>query len=182
MKIIGICGSRRKGGNSEILLKTALSKSKEKGVEVEFIALYDKSIKFCDGCCECDTTKKCHIQDDMDNIIKKLKEADGIIFATPTYFDDVNGSMKNFLDRLNPVGVDRELKNKKVGIIAVGGTEPKSFKRAIKTIEIFSKIELMKVVASMWAKAYKREEVRRNSKVMKEAENLGSKIAKVLHL
>ena len=174
MKIIGICGSPREG-NNEILLKEALKNAEKGGAETEIILLRKKKIEICDGCCECDTTKKCHFKDDMNDIINKLRKADGIIFATPTYFDDVNGLMKNFLDRLNPVGVDRELKDKKFGIITVGATEPKSFERAIETIKIFGEIELMKFVDSIYGKSYKIE-INKDKEAIKRSQELGKKI------
>ncbi len=179
VKIIGICGSPRKGGNSEILLKEALKGAEEVGAETEIIFLREKKIEMCDGCCECDTTKKCHLQDDMEEIIKKLIDTDCVIFSVPTYFDNVNGLTKNFLDRLNPVGVDRELKNKYVGIIAVGATKEKSFKKAIEAIKIFSEIELMKFVDSSWGKAYKIGEIANDKEAITNANELGKKIVNV---
>jgi len=178
VKIIGICGSPRKG-NCEILLKEALRNAEKEGAKTEIVFLREKKIEMCDGCCECDTAKKCHFNDDMNDIIDKMKKADGIIFATPTYFDDVNGLMKNFLDRLNPVGVDRELKYKKLGIITVGATEPKSFERAIETIKIFGEIELMKFVDSSYGKAYKISEIVNDKEAIRKAQELGKKIVNV---
>ena len=95
IKIIGICGSPRKG-NNEILLNEALKSAEKAGAKTDLIYLREKKIEMCDGCCECDTTKKCHLKDNMNDIINKIKKSDGIIFATPTYFDDINGLMKNF--------------------------------------------------------------------------------------
>lgn len=178
MKIIGICGSPRKG-NNEILLKEALKSAEKTGAKIDLVYLREKKIEICDGCCECDTTKKCHFKDNMKEIINKIKKADGIIFATPTYFDDINGLMKNFLDRLNPLGVDRELKDKKFGIITVGATEPKSFERAIETIKIFGEIELMKFVDSCYGKAYKIDEITKDKEAIKKAQEIGKKIVDV---
>jgi len=174
MKVLGICGSQRKGGNSEILLKAALAKAREKGAETEFIGLYDEEIQFCDGCCDCDTRGVCRLNDDMEWIIEKMSAVDAVIFATPTYFGDVSGSMKNFLDRLNPVGVGRKLRGKKVCIIAVGAADPKLVYRAVETIKLFCECQLMDIVATMQAKAYKVGEM--GEEKVKEAESLGEKI------
>lgn len=178
IKIIGICGSPRKG-NNEMLLEEALKNAKTEGAKTELITLREKKIEMCDGCCECDKTGKCHFKDDMNNIINEMKKSDGIIFAAPTYFDDINGLMKNFLDRLNPVGVKRELKNKKFGIITVGATEPKSFERAIETIKIFGEIELMKFVGSSYGKAYKNNEIVSNKEAIIKSKELGRKLVNV---
>ena len=178
VSIIGICGSPRKG-NNEFLLKEALKAAEKEGAKTELILLREKKVEMCDGCCECDTTKKCHFKDDMNDIISKLKKSDGIILATPTYFDNVNGLMKNFLDRLNPLGVDRELKDKKFSVITVGATEPKSFERAIETIKIFGEIELMKFIDNAYGKAYKSDELKNNKEMIKKVQYLGKKMFNV---
>jgi multimeric flavodoxin WrbA len=176
MKVIGICGSRRKGGNSEILLKAALARARECGCKTEFIGLYDKDIELCDGCCKCDVTQACEIDDDMKGIIKKIMAADSVIFSTPTYFGDVSGTMKNFLDRLNPAGVDRKMKGKRVCAITVGASDPLLLERSLGTIRLFCDIQKMSLVGTMWAKAYKPGDVGEDK--IREAKKLGEKIAK----
>jgi multimeric flavodoxin WrbA len=178
IKIIGICGSPRKG-NNEILLEEALKIAEREGTKTDLIILRERKIEMCDGCLECDKTGKCHFKDDMNNIIIKMKKSDGIIFAAPTYFDDVNGLMKNFLDRLNPIGVKRELKGKKFGIITVGATEPKSFERAIETVKIFGEIELMEFIGSSYGKAYKNDEIVNDKEAIVKAKELGRKLVNV---
>lgn len=176
MKVIGICGSQRKGGNSEILLKAALARARECGCETEFIGLYDRDIEFCDGCCKCDVTQICEIDDDMKGVISKILAADAVIFATPTYFGDVSGTMKNFLDRLNPAGIDRKLRGKKVCIITVGASDPLLFERSLGTIKLFCDTQKMNVIGTMWAKAYKAGEVGEDK--IEEAKELGERVAK----
>ena len=53
MKIIGIIGSPRKGGNTEIMIKEALKAVEKEGVEIDVIRLYDLDLKPCDGCRIC---------------------------------------------------------------------------------------------------------------------------------
>jgi multimeric flavodoxin WrbA len=154
-----------------MLLKAALAKAREKGAETEFIGLHEEDVEFCDGCCKCDTTGVCGIDDDMKEIITKILAADAIIFATPTYFGDVSGTMKNFLDRLNPAGMGRKMKGKKVCIIAVGAADPALVERSIETIKLFCKCQLMEVVATMKVKAYATGEVGEDK--IREAERLG---------
>ena len=68
MKIIGICGSPRHGGNTEFMLKEALKATKEKGAKTELIFLADKDIKHCEGCTpKCEDL--CKIEDDMKQIV-----------------------------------------------------------------------------------------------------------------
>ena len=85
MKIIGIVCSPRVGGNTEILMQEAMSGAEEVGAETELIFIRDKNIRPCDGCCSCEVSGKCHIDDDMQEIYEKLLDSDGIIISAPTY-------------------------------------------------------------------------------------------------
>ncbi len=101
MKILGIAGSPRKGGSSELLVREALKSAQEKGAEAELVLLRRKNIKPCDACYYCllKNIGTCHIKDDMQTIYPKLKEADGIIIASPTHFGNVSGLCQIFLER-----------------------------------------------------------------------------------
>ncbi len=99
MKTLGILGSTRKGGNTEILLDVALQEAQHMGSSVSKIILRDKVIAPCDGCMGCAGTGECVIQDDMQEVYKEMREADGIIWASPVYFWSMSGPTKNALDR-----------------------------------------------------------------------------------
>jgi multimeric flavodoxin WrbA len=99
MKILGILGSGREGGNTEVLLNTALDEAKKQGVLVEKIPLRDKSIAPCDGCQACHRTGECLIDDDAQDIFDAMLAADGIIWATPVYFWSMSGQTKTLMDR-----------------------------------------------------------------------------------
>ncbi len=99
MKIIGILGSSRKGGNTEVLLDMALQEAQEMGISTSRITLRDKVIAPCDGCMGCTRTGECVIRDDMQEVCKEILEADGIIWASPVYFWSMSGITKNALDR-----------------------------------------------------------------------------------
>jgi len=121
MKIIGICGSPRKG-NSEFVLRNALGKLKKKNIETELFLLREKNIQLCDGCLVCSGGKApCKIKDDMEEAYEKLKETDIIIVASPVYYDMVSPQLLNFIVRLNPL--TNELKGKKFAFILVGQLE-----------------------------------------------------------
>jgi multimeric flavodoxin WrbA len=124
MKVLGILGSPRKYGNTEILLDVTLSAAQQAGADTELIRLSDKNIQCCDGCNACRKTGECRIKDDMQELYGKLLEADGIIFATPVYTWTMSGQMKVFLDRTYalsfPVG---RLAGKIGGSIVVGARQ-----------------------------------------------------------
>ena len=86
MKVLGIMGSPRVGGNSDILLDEALSGARDAGAEVEKIILDKKKISGCKDCKKCNETGLCVIKDDMPEIHKKILEADAIIHSVPVYF------------------------------------------------------------------------------------------------
>lgn len=99
MKVLGIVGSRRKKGNTSILVQEALKPFREKGIETELLYLGDYNIKSCTGCEGCKDTYKCVIKDDMEKIYQLILESDALILGSPTYFYSVTGDMKTFLDR-----------------------------------------------------------------------------------
>jgi multimeric flavodoxin WrbA len=99
MKVLGICFSPRRNGNSETLLREALKGSRECGVKTEFLSLRTKRIEPCIACLKCKKTGVCSLKDDMQDIYPKLLEADGLIFASPVYFYSISGIGKIFLDR-----------------------------------------------------------------------------------
>ncbi len=99
MKVIGIAGSPREGASSTFLLKTALKAAGEEGAATELVILKDLNIRNCDGSWTCAQTGKCDIQDDMQELYRKLEEADGIIVASPTQFGTVSSLYQTFIER-----------------------------------------------------------------------------------
>ena len=121
MKIIGISGSPRKG-NSEWMLARLLEKISGHGVEVESLLLRKMDIRRCKGCLACEEGGKerqgiCRIKDDMQDVYPKLLAADGIILASPVYFEMLSGLLKDFLDRTCPIWP--RLEGKRIAGLAV---------------------------------------------------------------
>jgi multimeric flavodoxin WrbA len=123
MKFLGILGSARKGGNTEILLDVALEEARKNGILVDKILLRDKIIKGCDGCMGCIKTGKCVIEDDAQEIYKKMIVSDGIIWATPVYFWSMTGQTKILMDRTYALLFPKlQLAGKIGGLITVAGS------------------------------------------------------------
>lgn len=101
--ILIISTSLREGGNSETLAKSFADGAKAKGNNVEILLLRNKTINFCRGCLICQNTQKCVINDDANEILNKMLNADIIVFATPIYYYEMSGQMKTLLDRSNPL-------------------------------------------------------------------------------
>lgn len=100
LKIVGIIGSPRKKGNTDTLVNSVLDGCKEYGAKIEKIYLSDLNYKGCIGCEGCKKTGKCVIKDDMQIVYDKINNADGIVLGSPTYFYNVTGLTKMFMDRL----------------------------------------------------------------------------------
>jgi len=125
MKILGISGSPRKEGNTSILVKRALGICREKGAEIEFISLADKEILYCDNCNACVPRNNflCPKNDDVPEILERMKSADALIIGSPAYFSSVSGKLKSLFDRTLPLRRNNfQLSGKVGGAIAVGGS------------------------------------------------------------
>ena len=116
-KIIGFCGSPRKNGNTEILVRTVLKSAEAKGFETEFISLNKADIGFCQACNACHKTGNgCVQKDDMRAFEEKMKEADVWVIGTPVYWWGPTAQMKVFIDRW--YGFAREtFQNKKLILV-----------------------------------------------------------------
>ena len=100
-KVIVISTSLRTGSNSDMLANQFIEGAKAAGHEVEKISLIEKDIKFCKGCLACQKLGKCVIQDDANDIMQKVLNADVVCWATPIYYYEMSGQMKTLIDRMN---------------------------------------------------------------------------------
>lgn len=125
MKVIAINGSPRTNGNTENAIKMVFAPLEEQGVETEIINIGKDKIHGCKSCGGCFKSQdfRCAFSDDrLNDDIQKIKDADGIILATPVYYAGVNGTLKAYLDRLFYVaGANGNFFRHKVGcsIVAV---------------------------------------------------------------
>ena len=99
MNIVSINGSRRKKGNTEILIQSIIKPFRKSGEQVESIFLGDYEIDACTGCEGCRSSWTCVIQDDFSTIVRKMDEANIVVLASPTYWYTVTSDMKRFIDR-----------------------------------------------------------------------------------
>ena len=102
-KVLIISTSLRTNSNSDILAKECERGAMDAGLDVEYVSLKGKEIKYCIGCLSCQKTNKCVLKDYVAGIMTKAKEAEAIVYATPIYYYEMSGQMKTLLDRLNPL-------------------------------------------------------------------------------
>ena len=110
MKLMGIVGSPRKGGNTELIIDQIIAGCKSKTeVDVEKFLVTDKKIEYCTGCLTCvlpsPGTGKCVIEDDMAEILESMKGSDAFIFGSPNHMRTITAPLLNFLSRMLPLMV-----------------------------------------------------------------------------
>jgi multimeric flavodoxin WrbA len=148
MNVLGIFGSPRKGGNTELLLEEALKGAEKEGADVERLHIANFHITPCTECLQCLEKGECVIQDDMQKIYPKLLDSDIIILASPIFFYGITAWAKALVDRsqalwarkyvLKDPSLGKEGKRRKGFLISVGGTKgQKVFEGAILTAKYF---------------------------------------------
>lgn len=111
VKIVGIAGSLRPDSNSYQALMQAVQRVQALGAEVEILDLRKMNLPFCDGGDEYPDYP------DVEKLREAVKQADGIILATPEYHGSVSGVLKNALDLMS----FEHLSGKVAGLISVLG-------------------------------------------------------------
>jgi len=128
IKVLGICGSLIKGGNTEVFLGECLKAAEAVGdVSTKLVTLASKDIKDCRQCNWCfskqEENKFCVQQDDMNEIYPEMLWADAVFLASPAYFGRLTGYMACFIDRLRAFIFGNvyqgKLRNKVGGALAV---------------------------------------------------------------
>ena len=102
MKVIALNGSSRLIGNTSNLLAEFLDELEKEGIETEMVQLYDHEFQPCNDCrsCEMRGDGRCIMEDDdMNDILDRMRAADGVVLAAPAYAGGVPGAMKIFLER-----------------------------------------------------------------------------------
>jgi multimeric flavodoxin WrbA len=124
-KVVGISFSPRKLGNSEIAIKELVNNIPE-DIDFEFIQINKYNIKQCIACYKClFEGSKCKLDDDFYEVFNKILDADGLIFAVPSYFLGPNSSFKVFIDRfLISYNFYEKLYLKPVILISLAGVKP----------------------------------------------------------
>lgn len=174
MKVLIIAGSPRVHGNSDILCDEFSQGAIESGHQVEKIILAKQNIHPCQACYVCFQTGQCYQQDDMDEILKKVENADILVLASPTYFLTMSGQMKIFIDRLLPKW--QNLGGKKVYIIVTGHDSQPGLKRAADDLKAIVESLGSKVKKIIWGEnVWKKGDVLL-TKAMSEAYQAGKEI------
>ncbi len=188
IKILGIYGSPRKSGNTELLLKELLIGCREIGAEVKEIYLRDLKITPCLEIHACRVDGKCPIQDDMQPLYHELVNTDALVLASPVFFYSVSAQVKAMIDRCQALWARKYILQQPIkpgyqerrGIfLSVGGSNGnKIFDGALLTMKYFFDSLDMKLYRSLLFKGIDAKgEIRKHPSALAEAFALGKELA-----
>jgi multimeric flavodoxin WrbA len=182
MKVIGISGSPRRNGNTEILLQKALEPFREKNWNVVEFYLSRYNVSPCDGCDRCLNSNACKIVDDMQILYDEFQNFDALIVASPTYYRNVSAQLKAVIDRTYALFNSKTLNGKLGGAITVGRGEGGGQSFALSIIHNFFLSSGMVCVPGevngVSAKADKIGDIQTQPKRLRQARVLGENILK----
>jgi len=138
MIVVGICGSPREQA-TDYVLKEALRMLQQQGFETRFFTVRGKRIGFCLQCDYCLEHKECISKDDMQELYAMLKDAQGIVIATPVYNGGVSAQTKAVMDRFRALSAaEKNFFKGKIGMgIALGGDRVGGQEAALTQIHTF---------------------------------------------
>jgi len=151
LRVLGIAGSPRRGGNTDLLLAEVMRGAASSGAEVKTITLNKLTIAPCQHCDGCLETGRCKVEDDMQMVYAELKGADRLALASPVYFMGVTAQTKAMIDRCQvlwvrryilklPASGNRQVERKGL-FISVGGTKSANlFQPAVTTVKSLFKV------------------------------------------
>ncbi len=150
VKVLGVAGSPRKNGNTDMLLAEFMRGAASKGASTKTLFLRDMQISTCQHCDACLKAGICKIKDEMQGVYADFQDADVIVLASPVQFTGVTAQMKAMIDRtqslwakkyvlkIPPLGDRRERKG---FFISVGGRKvPNLFDPMLVMIKTFFRI------------------------------------------
>jgi multimeric flavodoxin WrbA len=187
MKVLGIYGSPRKGGNTDQLLDKALEGARSAGAEIRTVYARDLTMCGCIECGGCDKTGKCVVEDDMQSVYPLLEEADVIFLASPIFFYSVTAQVKSLIDRTQASWSKQQLeqspeekeafKRGRGYLITVGATRGKNLFEGAQLVAryFFDALNMSYDGGIFFRSLEKRTAVRDNPDTLQEAFNLGIK-------
>lgn len=147
VRVLGLFGSPRRGGNTDLLLEEMLKGAEEAGAQIERTRISGLEFSPCIECHGCDETGACVLDDDMEMVYPKLLKADCVILASPIFFYGVTAWTKALIDRVQSLWVRKyrlklppqEPKRRRKGFfVSVGATKgTRLFDGAMLTVKYF---------------------------------------------
>jgi multimeric flavodoxin WrbA len=183
-KVMIAVGSPRKRGNSSTLAAQVASGANAAGAQVETFHLHGMNIKPCTACggCRKKTHVDCVIKDDMQKLYPKLRSADAIVIASPIYWFTFSAQTKLFIDRWYGLGSEEgyALSGKKFALLlSYADADPflSGAVNALRTFQDALRFIEADLVGMVYGSASEAGEIKKNKALMKEAYELGRKLA-----
>jgi len=182
-RVLILTASPRKNGNSTILALKAAEGVKAGGGEADVVSIGNLKIAPCNACDSCLAKPEagCVIKDDMQPLYQKIREAQGVIFATPVYWFNVSAQMKSFIDRSYAIQGKGyyAFTGKDVGVILTYADEDVFASGGINALRSFQDIcaySKANLVGAVYGSADKAGDVQANGKLLRKAYDLGKKL------
>ena len=178
-RVLGIVGSPRQGGNTDILVDEILEGAREAGAQTDKVMLAELAVAPCQACYACRATGECVIKDDMGGLVEKMKASRVWVIGTPVYWWGPTAQLKAFVDRWFAMaggGESSEVFGGRRVILAVpmGDTDAATGRHVVGMFT--DALEYVKacLFASVLAPgAYEPGDVRQNQEVLKRARQAG---------
>jgi len=176
MKVLGLVGSPRKGGNTDLLVSAILEGADQKH-STEKVYLYDVNIAPCVDCRACKKgSLQCILKDDMQKIYGKLEEADVVVFGTPLYWYGPSAKMKLLIDRLRPFIESKKLKGKRALLVVPSEEGAEACSHVVGMFNLSLKYLEMSLIGVLLPMASEKAEVKSQPHTIEEAKALGRHI------
>ena len=184
-RILIVKGSPRKNGNTSILADLVAEGARAQGAHVDTVLLQGMNIQPCDACdaCKSRTDQGCIVQDDMQQVYPKIREADALVLASPVYWFSYSAQTKLFIDRgfYPTVGPDRQgMAGKQLALLMTYEDADPFISGAINALRAFQDMcnyMGVKIAGMVYSQAYNAGEIRNHPSVLESAKQLGEKLA-----
>ena len=186
MKVLGINGSPRKGGNTDILLDEALKGAESVGCSCEKITLNEIDFSACQECESPPDNGDCIVNDEMQDVYKKVDKADIIIVASPLFFGSLSAQTKMMIDRFQcrwrakyVTGMGQHMSAKKKGaFISVSAVDKEKYFNNAATIAkiFFATIDAVYSGELFCPGLEKKGDASKHPEMLKEVFELGRKL------
>jgi multimeric flavodoxin WrbA len=188
IKVLGISTSPRIKGNSDMLLRRALAGAESIGANTDYVHLSDYNVGPCIECNACYKTGNCKVQDDYQQLLQKILDADRLIFATPVFFMTVCAQAKMLIDRCQCLWAHKYIlkkdlitrgQDRRAMVIAVGGSRSKKQFESIRlTMKSYFDSLQMHYTANLFVnKIDSLGDIEKHPSAMNEAYRLGGILA-----
>ncbi len=188
MRVLGLAGSPRRGGNTDTLLAEVLKGAASRGAETRTVIIPQLKIMACQNCDSCMTTGICPFADDSQRVYQDIAWADRIVLAAPLHFMGLPSQTKALIDRAQalwarkyrlkqpPLGDSRERRGLFVSTGARSGNN--LFEPALATVRaFFASLDIKYAGMVAYAGIEKKAEIASRPEALKAAFEAGERLA-----